>query len=502
VPQGSGTARFTKAALRACLRRRIGEAARDGAAGPGWSEADRQLARHLYAALAVAPDLQLDLPASPHGVDDLPELDWSALTLDQLAVRVRAAGEHGPAAGAPGADGAGQPAGSTLRERGAGTADALSFATFMEERTRRRDAQAEGLRARRQEFGEEAARLRERHFRAAAELFEDDAMPRAARAEVVRHHRRALQRDLAELERARAEVLGAGRPWYSALIDRWRNERGDRADYAHAIAALYDDRLAADRGGDDPASARPDPVLVTVPGARRHRDRGTIVYTRRTDAGVREMFRLLPEEREVVVRSADAVATEAAVVAAYRLNGPPLAFAGSAAFRERCERIAARHGFETGVAADPVEQHQAEPAPTGAGRPGAASPASTAGSASPTVVPDLEKYADIVAYVKEQTDVDFVLALEPKHAVAMEPIYLSHTGMSEGPFDLVFVQNPGAETIVAIVLPRGIVPPNAALGETRLSLEVENGDWKATFHPAELATPVAAVRDLSPARGR
>jgi hypothetical protein len=326
-PMAASTTRaFTAAALRAALRRRMAARGQNGGAS-GWSEADGELARAVYTALALDMHLVLDLPAAPEEVDGLPELDWASLSLDEVAAGVRdrgrishsgAAAEGGPAA---------RPGGSTVREEGA--PDSLSFAAFMALRARRRADQAQALLAQREGFAAKAERLREEHFQAAAGLFDDESMPPDVRAQALRHRREVLRRALADHARARGEALGVGRPWYGGLLERWSAERGDRADYSYALAELYGDRVAARCTGGDPAALAADPVLVAMPGARRHREAGTLVYTRGTPAGRREMFRVVPDERQVIVRSHDPVDLEAAVMTAHRLDGPPLAFVGS-----------------------------------------------------------------------------------------------------------------------------------------------------------------------------
>ncbi len=490
---------FSGAALRASLRRQIAARHEPGATGVRWSQADLALARAVYAALVLEPDVELELPGGAAGPDGAPEVDWSAITLEELAAGVRGA-ELRHDAGAAGAGEPKRPRGATVRDAAGSGPEALTYAVFMDERARRRAADAQALRDQRERFREEAALLREQHFAVAQELFADPTMPRAVRAQALRDHRQALRRALAEHARARDEALGVGQPWYATRVERWSAERSDRADYASALKTLYEDRLAAHAAGDPAATAGLDPVLVSIPGARRHREGGTMVYTRRTPAGTREMFRCVPETRDVIVRSADPLATEAALITAYRMDGPPLTFVGSPAFRARCEEIALRHGFETAAAVHPPQQ----PTPTTmAAHPGGGQPTAeaTTRSAAPTA-PDLEQYADMVAHVKEQTGVELVLPLDAKHGVPMEPVYLAHTPMADAPFDVVFVQNPGVEAISAIVLATGVVPPDAVFGETRVALEVENGAWVATFDRGG-RTPVDEVGpEIRPSRGR
>jgi hypothetical protein len=476
------TKTFTAAVLRAALRRRM--AASDQGV-PRWSDADQELAGAVCAALSADPQLVVDLPAAAADVDGLPEVDWAGVALDELASKVRDrahAGQPGPARGPA-------PGGSTVREDG--VLDGLSFAGFMASRARRRSDEADALLAQRARFAAEREQLREDHFRAAQGLFDDPSMPREVRAQAVRRQRDELRSALADHARGCGEFL-ARRPWYGRMVERWRAERGDRADYAHALAQLYGDRVAARRAGDDPAALVADPVLVAMPGARRHRDAGTLVYTRATPAGRREMFRVVPDERQVVVRSSDAVDVEAAVMTAHRLDGPPLTFVGSAAFRARCAEVAERHGYDVVAAAEPGGPTR-EPAVAPPSARAAATPPNVENPAAARV--DLSEYAPSVEAIKERTGIELVVALDPKHGVAMHPVYLGHVPMRTGQLDLVFTQSPGADAIGAIALPRDTVPVDAVEGVTRLALEVRGGTWDATFEPTEDVgpTPVPTV---------
>jgi hypothetical protein len=474
----STTTAFTAAALRAALRRRMAASGQDDGV-PSWSEADQELARAVCAALAADPQLVFDLPAAAAAVDGLPELDWGCLSLDEIAggVRDRAhAGQPGTTAtGGPGA----RPAGTTVRDEGA--PDALSFEAFMASRVRQRAEDAQALLAQRERFAAEAKQLREDHYRAAEGLFDDPSMPRDVRAQAVRHQRDVLRRALAEHALERREALAA-RPWYGSMVERWTAQRGDRADYAHALSELYGDRLAARRAGGDQAALATDPVLVAIPGARRYRDAGTLVYARRTPAGPREMFRVVPDERQVIVRSHNEADLEAAVMTAHRLDGPPLAFVGSPAFRARCAEVAERHGYDVVQAAQPREPLR-EPAVAPASA-RVTTPPPNAGNSAPARV-DLSEYAESVEAIKQQTGIELVVALDPKHGVTMNPVYQGHIAMRNGALDLVFTQCPGADAIGAIVLPRDTVPADAVEGVTRLTLEVRGGVWEATFEATE-----------------
>jgi hypothetical protein len=578
----AATARFSGEALRASLRRRLVQI-EHGAHEPfGWSQADVELAGQLCTWLGAAHNIAVTLPTT--GSAGLPEVDWSAVTLEQLGRAVAAAqdaplswadlriavrgrlterdaqatpgrpalssadarlllelyeyliGQHGaPVAGVPtevgiagerevdwsrisaeelsrrvrrqrsdpwarlGAAGDGPRPGTGAHdaragERGATVRDAsstpddepLSYATFAAQRAQRRSAAAQQLLKGRDDFRRQAGALREAHLATAQELLADRTMPRWVRAQALRHHRRTLRRELDDLALQRGEVLGGGRPWYEGLLERWRHERGDRRDYARVLEALYDDRRAAARAGAEHAAVEPDPVLIAIAGARRHRAGGALVSTQRSAAGTAELFWVCEDTGEVVVRTTDAVATEAAIVRAYQLAGPPLAFEGSASFQARCESIAARHGFElahaAGVAPADARAGGAACAPSASTSAAGVSSHAAAGAserAAPLV--DLADYGEAVALVAEQAGVDYVVALDPKHAVPMNPVYLMHTSMREGPFELVFVQTPGVEAISAIALPRGCVLAAAVGGETRVLLEIEDGRWRATF---------------------
>jgi hypothetical protein len=586
---------FTSEALRASLRRRLVEIEAHGAERYGWSESDTSLIESTCARLAEHRG-RFTLPANGIAIGGYPDVDWSAITPEQLSSSVRSALIPGPVDGplprldmrvairrrlcghewhsddpkltdedvqhlfdlyeyitahregpdvtvplrrtfdgdpdvdwkrvtpseltelvrsaytaqaGAGATAAGEPStraasgGGKLRESGATVIDTSSFAAFVQLRARRRDAEAQRLLAERASFRAEADAIRERHFAASEDLF-DASTPRSVRAAALRHHRASLERELAEHARERGEVLGRERPWYGKMLERWRTERGDRRDYANALAALYDDRNAARRAGVDPSSVALDPVLIGIPGVRRYRQDGALVYTRRIAGGDAEMFRVFRDTREVVVRSKDAIATEAAIVKAYELDGPPLTFEGADEFRDRCEKIAARHGFE--VAAPAVAPRApaaggANPTPTS--QAAAPSAATSPAPASGTPVPDLTEYGDVVAWVKEQTGVDFVVALDPKHAVPMEPVYLTHTPMKQHGFEVVFVQKPGVEAISAIALPRGTVPAGARSGETRIELAIEHGAWRARFDVAEPTVERSGPgNDVGRSRGR
>jgi len=495
---------LSRADLRVAIRRRLSgdeSAARWGFA-PVTADDARAL-REMYAFISARSDgPTVEVPS--HVVfDGRPDVDWNGISVADLTKRVRKAygapERDDPASAAP--SGA-QHAGGRVRDDVAGATvhDSSSFAAFIEGRTRRRDEEKERLLGERARFRAEAERIREAHFEAASDLF-DASTPRSVRAEALRHHRQSLERELAEHARERGEVLGQGRPWYGAMLDRWRTERGDRRDYANALKALYDDRTEARRAGAAPTAVGLDPVLVGIPGVRRYRQDGAFVYTRRVGGGDAEMFRVYPETREVVVRSTDLVATEAAIVKAYELDGPPLTFEGSDEFRARCETIAARHGFEVAAPAPDAQRAPAPGGPAAAAAPGRPAAATSPSPESGAPVANLDEYGDVVAFVKEQTGVDFVVGLDPKHAVAMEPVYWTHTPMKQGDFELVFVQKPGVEAVSGIVLPKGTVPAGAVAGETRVDLSIENGAWKARFDAPQQAQD-GPENDIGRSRGR
>ena len=140
-------------------------------------------------------------------------------------------------------------------------------------------------------------------------------------------------------------------------------------------------------------------------------------------------------------------------------------------------------GFEV---AAPAPDARRAPAPCGPTSPSTATPGHPSAATSPAAesgipVADLSEYGDVVAWLKEQTGVDFIVALDPKHAVAMEPVFLTHTPMKQDGFELVFVQKPGVEAISGVVLQKGTVPASAVAGETRVDLTIEQGAWKARF---------------------
>ena len=491
--------------LRIAIRRRLADpvAARRGL--PELQPRDAQCLRELYEYLSTHRDAPAVFVPSHVGFDGRLDVDWSRISARDLSSLVRAAyRRHRRDEGATAAPGPrGDDRGARIRDdAGAAVHEPASFAAFVELRTRRREGEAQRLIAERTRFRAEAEQIREAHFAVAAGLF-DETTPAGVRAAALRHHRDCLERDLAEHARERAEVLGCGRPWYDAMLEGWRNERGDRRDYASALKALYDDRAEARRAGARPAAVGLDPVLVGIPGVRRYRQDGAFVYTRRVDGGDAEMFRVYRETREVVVRSKDLVATEAAIVKAYELDGPPLTFEGSDEFCARCEAIAARHGFEVTAAAPDAQR---APAPSGAtpSSPSAGSRSAATSPAPQSGIPmaDLADYGDVVAWVKAQTGVDFVVALDPKHAVAMVPMYLTHTPMKQAGFDLVFVQTPGVEAVSGIVLPRGVVPAGATSGKTRVDLTIENGSWKARFDDQPATAHEGPENDIGRSRGR
>ena len=496
---------LSRADLRVAIRRRL--SGDDSAAQWGFARVtgdDARALRELYEFISTRSDgPTVEVPS--HVVfDGRPDVDWNAISVADLTKRVRkayGAPEHDEQA-APAASGEQQRDGGHVRDDAAGATvhDSSSFAAFIEARARRRDEEKDRLLGERARFRAEADRIRETHFEAASNLF-DATTPRSVRAEALKHHRQSLERDLAEHARERGEVLGQGRPWYGSMLDRWRTERGDRRDYANALKALYDDRTEARRAGAVPTAVGLDPVLVGIPGVRRYRQDGAFVYTRRVGGGDAEMFRVYPETREVVVRSTDLVATEAAIVKAYELDGPPLTFDGSDEFRARCETIAARHGFEVAAPAPDAQRAPAPGGPTAASAPGRPAAASSPAPESGAPVANLDEYGDVVAFVKEQTGVDFVVALDPKHAVAMEPVYWTHTPMKQDGFELMFVQKPGVEAVSGVVLPKGTVPAGAVAGETRVDLSIENGAWKARFDAPQQAQD-GPENDIGRSRGR
>ena len=83
----------------------------------------------------------------------------------------------------------------------------------------------------------------------------------------------------------------------------------------HLLKTAYEDR-----------GTEFDPVLLAIPRSRRRREGAMAVYSVRDGRIEREIFRVLPDTYEIVMRSTDERALEAAIVKAHHDFGPPLRF--------------------------------------------------------------------------------------------------------------------------------------------------------------------------------
>ncbi|MHB8142014.1 MAG: LPD7 domain-containing protein [Vulcanimicrobiaceae bacterium] len=164
--------------------------------------------------------------------------------------------------------------------------------------------------------------------------------------------------------------LGSG--WY--LDCPAKATKQDQLDYSNAVAESLDrDAL--------------DPVLTTVPGARKAVDQGwTVYFTRNTVWGKKEILRVMGDS--VALRSNADEHIRAALLLAKERYQPPLRFSGQPAFRDRCERIAQELGIGTVTHPDPTDNTiSGTPAAPSTTPSPAASPPGKPPSASTSAVP-------------------------------------------------------------------------------------------------------------------
>ena len=299
---------------------------------------------------------------------------------------------------------------------GAAKSGTISLETFMAARTNRRSAEAASLAAMRNAFAVRMERTRADHLARAERLFSDAGLSRIERAGLLRTHRETMHADVAAIRLERDKLIGRDRS--SSRLGRWINDRattiGDRQDYLHVLKSAYED------GGSEF-----DPVLLAIPRSRRRREGAMAVYSVRDGTADREIFRVLPDCNEVVMRSTDERALEAAMVKAHHEFGPPLTFTSdNPTFISRCTAIAERYGYAVaearGQANETPTATQQSSGPQSA--PGASEPRRESGEVSPVkLTPDvsLDSHDAFKLSLTESYGLDHFMTLAPESKLTL-----------------------------------------------------------------------------------
>jgi hypothetical protein len=219
--------------------------------------------------------------------------------------------------------------------------DGLTFELFIQARRAQRAREAEQLAERRRAFRETFAGIGLKHQQRVEELLHDAGLSQADRLAMMRFARDEAKRERATARAAYGKTVGDDRPenlfaqWFRARSE----ERMNKRDYLEYLKAVY-------REGRIEVPF--DPVIVGIPGSRRSRRNGTIVYTTSGRMGEHELIRIVPETREVIVRATHEQTLEASIVRAHHEFGTPVHFeSANPAWIARCRAIAERHGFES-----------------------------------------------------------------------------------------------------------------------------------------------------------
>jgi hypothetical protein len=387
-----------------------------------------------------------------------------------------------------------------------GGTDRLSFAAFAAARAHRRDAEAKRMADLREKYATLIKAMEEEHVERARDVFMDTTLSRADRRDLMRHHRESMKRDCEAIRRERDEQVTVQHP--ESKLARWLHDRNvrinERADYKHILKTQYDDRGAA-----------PDAVLLAIPECRRHRQNAMTVYTGRERGRDVELFRVLPDTREVVMRSKSDQALEAAIVKAAHDCGEPLVFESKdPVFIERCTRIASLYGFaiaEQANGPDETLSPQGATASTPPPAPGAGTrPASeqsqtaTVPLKAPAVTPDahpalLEHLAEV-----EDIEAESVFTIDPSSKFAIEGSLLGAEPHPDHPdYEVAAIQTANGATLLAVPKAR---LESIAVG-TKLRLRGIDGDWavedrtpRPTVEGAD--APAQPSPDQRPNRGR
>jgi len=195
--------------------------------------------------------------------------------------------------------------------------DVLTLAAFLSARAARRLDEADRLSSLRAQFVQQIKDVETDHLQRAERLFNDPSLTQSERARLLAHHRVAMLDAAAGLRLERDATAERDHP--TTGLGRWLRARAetnaDRVDFLHVLKTSYED------GG-----LTLDPVLLAIPRARRHRENGMIIYRVLRGRTEREIFRVLSDTNEVVMRATDEGSLEAAIVKAQHDFGPPLRF--------------------------------------------------------------------------------------------------------------------------------------------------------------------------------
>jgi hypothetical protein len=372
----------------------------------------------------------------------------------------------------------------------------ISLDKFMAARTSRRSAEAALLASMRNAFAVKMERTRADHVARAERLFSDTALSRLERESLLRTHRETMKADVDAIRLERDKTVG--RDHSSSRLGRWINDRtlthGDRQDYLHVLKSAYED------GG-----LEFDPVLLAIPRSRRRREGAMAVYSVRDGHVDREIFRVLPDTNEVVMRSTDERALEAAVVKAHHDFGPPLSFTSkNPVFIARCTSIAERYGFQVAEAqgnenATPAAAQQ----PSGPqGAPGATEPRRESGVDSPVkVTPDvsLESHDAFKASLTESYGLDHFMTLGPESKLTLRGRFI---GAEDHPdntnYYVAAVETAAGMTLVAV--DRQLLASIET--DTDVTLRGIDGKWEVEGQAQSTDTPATPEQSSDEHRGR
>ena len=367
-------------------------------------------------------------------------------------------------------------------DRGNDSRDDVSLEKFLFARASRRAAEAARLAEVRRSFAERMERARAEHVERAERLFSNPGLSRLEREALLQHHRRSMRLDVDAIRHERDTTVG--RDQSSSRLGRWVNQRsttlGDRQDFVHVLKTAYEDR------GDEF-----DPVLLAIPRSRRRREGAMAVYSVRDGRIEREIFRVLPDTHEVVMRSTDERALEAAIVKAHHDFGPPLRFKSTnPAFVKRCVGIAERFGF-------PVAEESAEasrPAPGQAPTGPTSEPRRESGGDSP--VPrspevTLGSHEAFKASLTEAYGHDYFMTLSPDAKLAVSGRFLGAEDHPDNPnYYVAAIETAVGITLVAVEKVRlESIEPEAVI-----TLRGIDGKW-------DVEAPQQSVDPANPAPG-
>ena len=319
----------------------------------------------------------------------------------------------------------------------------LTLIAFLAARAARRHDEAVRLRALRATFARRIEETAADHLQRAERLFSDPSLTRAERARLLAHHRLML-RDAIETLRGERDAT-VEREYPRTALGRWlrasTDKSGDRKDFRHILKSSYAD------GGH-----AFDPVLLAIPRARRRREGAMTVYSVIDGRGDREIFRVLPDTNEVLMRVRDERSLEAAIVKAQHDFGPPLRFASNDPdFRARCEAIAQRRGLTVADWVGPSAQdvnHASDRADVRNEVRRAAEPTASP-PRGPTI--DLAAHQTLCEGLKQRLGIDYVAPLSPTSNLSLTGRVL---GVDPHPGDpstvVAAIETPNGAALVAV----------------------------------------------------